>query len=310
MIDYSIIIPVYCNEDTLNELMDHLDKKVFKKNTELNGQVVFCDDGSTDNSYEKLIKIKGKYPSTKIIKLTKNFGQIPAVISVLENIESKSYIVVSADLQDPIGLINEFLFYHFNEKYQIVAGERENRDESWLKKLGPKYFYKILRKLNFPNYPLGGFDYFLISKKIRDIIIKMGQSDPFLQGEILYTGYKSKFILYDRKKRLKGRSKWTFSKKVKYFIDGILGYSFFPLRVITIAGFSIFILSIIFAFYIFISKILGYGTFPLGWTSLVILILILSSVQMMFLGVIGEYLWRVLSQTRNRPKYFIEKILD
>jgi dolichol-phosphate mannosyltransferase len=138
----------------------------------------------------------------------------------------------------------------------------------------------------------------------------MNQSNPFLQGEIFFTGHKSKFIPYERLKRKSGQSMWTFSKKITYFIDGILGYSFFPLRLMTIVGFLIFIITLFFSFYILIIKLLGQGTFPLGWTTLIISILTLSSVQMMFLGVIGEYLWRVLSQARNRPKYFIEKILD
>ena len=310
MLDYSIIIPVYCNEDTLNELMDHLDQIVFKKNTVLKGQVIFCDDGSTDNSYEKLIKIKVKYPSIKIIKLTRNFGQIPAIIAGLENIESKSYIVMSADLQDPIELINKFIFYHFKKGFEIVGAEREHREEPWIKKIGPKLFYNLLKKMNFPNYPSGGFDYFLISKKVRDIVISMNQTDPFLQGEILFTGHSSKFIPYKRVNRKLGNSKWTLSKKIKYFVDGILGYSFLPLRLMTLMGVLVFTVAIFFSFYIIISKLLNYGTFPLGWTTLMIVILYLNALQMIFFGIIGEYLWRTLSQSRNKPKYFIDELLD
>ena len=310
MVDYSIIIPVYCNEETLEELVQIIDQKVIRVNKDLNGQIIFCDDGSIDNSYEKLVQIKLKYPQIKIVKLTRNFGQIPAIISGLKNFESKAYIVISADLQDPVDLMNDFIFHYFKGGFEIVGGERIKRNDSFANQIASKLFYKLLKRLNFPNYPSGGFDYFLISKKIRDIILSMNQSNPFLQGEIFFTGHKSKFIPYERLKRKSGQSKWTFSKKITYFIDGILGYSFFPLRLMTIVGFLIFIITLFFSLYILILKLLGQGTSPLGWTTLIISILTLSSVQMMFLGVIGEYLWRVLSQTRNRPKYFIEEILD
>jgi polyisoprenyl-phosphate glycosyltransferase len=179
-----------------------------------------------------------------------------------------------------------------------------------LSKIGPKIFYTLIRKLNFPNYPPGGFDYFLISKRVRDEIIRMNQANSFLQGEILNTGYKAKFIPYRRLKRLVGKSKWTFSKKITYFIDGILGYSFFPLRLMTVSGILIFFFAMFFSFYIIFSKFIGYGTFPLGWTTLVILILFLNSTIMVFLGIIGEYLWRTLSQTRKKPKYVIDKLFD
>ena len=310
MVDFSIIIPVYCNSETLDELMLQIDKRIIKKNRNLTGQVVFCDDGSIDNSYDKLLEIKQKFPNTKIIRLTRNFGQIPAILCGLENIESKTYIVLSADLQDPVILINDFLKQHFKGGFEIVLGERVARDDSFINKITAKLFYKIISRLSFPDYPSGGFDYFLISKKIRDLVIRMNQSNPFLQGEIFYTGFKTKRIPYKRRKRLLGESKTTLSKKITFFIDGILSYSFYPLRIMSFLGFFLFLIAIIISIILIIAKLNNYGTYPLGWASSTLLVLILNSIQMMFLGIIGEYLWRTLAQVRNKPKYIIDTIVE
>ena len=310
MVDFSIIIPVYCNSETLDELMLQIDTRIIKKNRNLAGQVVFCDDGSIDNSYNKLLDINQQFPNTKIIRLTRNFGQIPAILCGLENIESKTYIVLSADLQDPVILINDFLEQHFKEGFEIVLGERVARDDSFINKITAKLFYKIISKLSFPDYPTGGFDYFLISKKIRDLIIRMNQSNPFLQGEIFYTGFKTKRIPYKRRKRLLGKSKTTLSKKITFFIDGILSYSFYPLRIMSFLGFFLFLIAIILSIILIIAKLNNYGTYPLGWASSTLLVLVLNAIQMMFLGIIGEYLWRTLAQVRNKPKYIIDTIVE
>ncbi len=138
----------------------------------------------------------------------------------------------------------------------------------------------------------------------------MNQSHPFLQGEIFYTGFKTKRIPYKRRKRLSGKSKTTLSKKITFFIDGILGYSFFPLRAMSFLGFILFLVAIFISILLVIAKINNYGTWPLGWASSILLTLVLNSIQMMFLGIIGEYLWRTLAQVRNKPKYIIDTIIE
>ncbi len=310
MIDYTIVVPVYCNEDTLEDLVNQINFKVFQKNKDLKGQVVFCEDGSDDSSFKKLKQIKEVWANIKIIKLTRNFGQIPAILSGLQNIDSKTYIIMSADLQDPVSLINKFLYNHFQKNYHIVCGIRSKREDSIFDKFFASVFYKFLSYLCFPNYPKGGFDYFLISKKVRDVVIEMNQSEPFLQGEILFGGYKTKELEYIRRKRPLGTSKQTFSKKITYFLNGIMGYSFFPIRLMSFLGLFSFIIAIFLSMGIIILKYSSYGTFPLGWASSIILIFLMNGIQMIFLGIIGEYIWRTLSQVRNKPKYFIEEIID
>ena len=128
-VDYTIVVPVYCNEGSLNILCEKINKDVIQKNKNFKGQIIFCDDGSTDNSYEKLVSLNKKYSNVKVIKFSRNFGQAAGIYAGLSAIESKSYVIMSADLQDPVELINQFIDIHFNSDYQIVAGIRKSRKD-------------------------------------------------------------------------------------------------------------------------------------------------------------------------------------
>lgn len=309
MKDYSIVIPVYFNEGCLSKTFDLIYRDVIQKNSDLDWEIIFVDDGSKDRSYEELLKIKKNNPdSVKVIKFTRNFGQVPAIIAGYRHATGKCIITLSADLQDPPDLINTMLNSYFSEKNEIVICNRIDRDESFFRRSTSKLFYHLMKKLCFGNMPTGGFDYLLISRKVADIITRTNESNIFLQGQILYTGYSIKFIPYKRLKREIGKSRWTFGKKMKYLLDGLLGYSYFPLRLMSFAGILISGIGFAYACIIFYNRIAGNVPFE-GWAPLMILILLLSGIQMLMLGVIGEYLWRALDQVRKRPQYIIENIL-
>ena len=159
--------------------------------------------------------------------------------------------------------------------------------------------------------PIGGFDIFLIDKKIIKFIVGSNESDPFIQGQILWSGYKPKYILYDRKKRFEGKSKHTLSKLIKFFIDGVMSYSFFPIRLMSYIGILISTIGFFYGAYIIYDHITYIGPArPLGWASLMIVIIIIGGFQMIMLGIIGEYIWRTLSQARRRPQYMIDEVID
>ena len=197
---------------------------------------------------------------------------------------------------------------HFNKNFNIVICHRQSRDESVYRKFTSKIFYGIIRKLSFPNMPSGGFDYMLISHKVKNVILKDLEADFFLQGKLLWTGYDAKYIPYKRKKRESGKSQWTSSKKAKWFIDSIVNYSFFPIRFMSAFGILIALTGFIYAGVVFVQRLV-IEEYIYGWAPIVILILILSGFQMLMLGVIGEYLWRTLSQTRDRVKYIIAEVI-
>jgi len=218
-------------------------------------------------------------------------------------------ICISADMQDPPELINDMLKAHFEDNFEIVAGIRYSRDESFYRRSTSKLFYSFIKKLSFSNMPSGGFDYFLISRKVSEIVLKYQEANSFFQGQLLWTGFNIKFIPYKRLKRRNGKSRWTYGKKIKMLIDSVLAYSYAPLRMMSILGSIIAILGFLYAIFLIIVKLMGADLIP-GWAPIVILIVVLSGIQMLMLGIIGEYLWRTLDQVRNRPTYVIEEVYD
>lgn len=309
-IDYSIVIPVYYNEGSLKVIHEALVEKVLKRNPGRRGEIIFVDDGSGDNSFGELMEIRNSCPDTcKVIKFVRNFGQLQAIMAGYRLARGQCIISISADLQDPPELINDMMDYHFSDGYHIVVGTRESRDESFFRRGTSGIFYSMMKKLSFENMPDKGFDYVLVSHTVKDLILENQEANAFFQGQILWTGYEVKFIPYKRQKRMIGTSRWTFSKKIKYLIDGVLSYSYFPLRAMSVIGLIVALVGFIYAFIIFVGKLLG--TVPVqGWAPLMIVILVLSGVQMLMLGIIGEYLWRTLDQVRKRQPYIIERIFD
>jgi len=310
LIDYSIVIPVYFNEGSLQETMAIINTEVIKRNPELRSEVIFVDDGSGDGSLQELLQIRAIHPDlVKVIKLTRNFGQLNALWAGFSYAKGSCVIAMAADNQDPAVLINEMLEAHLKEKYEIVACQREGRDESYYRILTSKIFYKLIKKLSFPNMPQGGFDFVLLGRKIVNLLLKNRESHGFFQGQILWTGFKTKFIKYHRQKRKVGKSRWTFGKKLTYLIDGVMSYSFFPIRLISFLGILSSLGGFLYALLVIIAKIF-WGIAATGWAPLMVVILVMGGFQMLMLGIIGEYLWRSLAQARNRDPYIIEAIYD
>lgn len=309
-IDYSVIIPVYFNEGSLEKTFQQLNEKVISQNKDKKGEIIFVDDGSEDSSLEELIQIQKENPRlVKVVKFTRNFGQYSAKLAGHKLAKGKCMISIAADLQDPPELINLMLYHFFNDKYDIVAGTRTTRDESFYRRITSKMFYSILKKLVFKNFPMQGFDFHLVSRRVTNLIIANKEANPFFQGQLLWTGFKIKYLSYKREKRDVGKSRWTLAKKVKLLIDAVLSYSYFPIRLMSVFGLVTSVLGFIWAIWIFVGRLLG--TTPVkGWAPMMIMILVLSGIQMIMLGIIGEYLWRTLDQVRNRQPYIIEEIYE
>jgi dolichol-phosphate mannosyltransferase len=309
-IDYSIIIPVYFNEGSLKKTFQQLNEKVITQNKDKKGEIIFVDDGSGDNSLEELVQIQKENPGlVKVVKFTRNFGQYFAKLAGHKLAKGKCMISISADLQDPPGLINSMLEHFFKNGYDIAAGTRSARDESFYRRVTSKMFYSILKKLVFKNFPMQGFDFHLVSRRVANLLIANKEANPFFQGQLLWTGFKIKYISYKREKRGVGKSRWTLAKKVKLLIDAVLSYSYFPIRIMSVFGLIMSALGFIWAIWIFVGRLLG-NTPVKGWAPMMIMILVLSGIQMLMLGIIGEYLWRTLDQVRNRQPYIIEEIYE
>jgi dolichol-phosphate mannosyltransferase len=306
--DYSIVIPVYFNEGCLLPVMQAIRQGVIERNPQLSCEIIFIDDGSGDNSLEELLKIqKDNSKTVKVIKLTRNFGQSSALLAGFAHARGKCVIAMSADGQDPPELISDMLNAYFQEGYEVAVCTRRGRDESKYRIITSRFFYSLIKKLTFPDMPRGGFDFFLLGKRALKVFMRNMDTHPFFQGQILWMGFKTKFIEYKRSQRITGQSRWTFGKKLTYLIDGVLAYSYFPLRLSSFVGIVTALLGFFYAILIFFSRLL-FGHPVEGWAPLMIVLLVIGGFLLFMLGIIGEYIWRTLAQTRNRDMYIIDDV--
>jgi dolichol-phosphate mannosyltransferase len=305
-VEISIIIPVYFNEGSIIHTHKILKNEVLSKFPDLTFEIIFIDDGSKDSSLSEMREIKAEDPCVNIIQFTRNFGQVSAFYAGYENAKGKACLNIAADLQEPPELIVSMIKSYINGEAQIVAGNRIEREESYYRKKTSHLFYYFMQKLSFPNMPKGGFDVVLIDEVVKEYLLNTNESNPFWQGQLLWSGYSVKFIPYNRQKREIGISRWSFAKKLKYLLDGILNYSYSPLRFFSVLGILTCLLAILYSIIITIVYLFGNTPFQ-GWAPLMIVTLLFSGLQLVMLGIIGEYLWRVFEQVRNRPKFIIKK---
>ncbi len=306
-IDISIVIPVYFNEGSLKRTYQKLKDEVFSHFPHLKFETIFIDDGSKDNSFEELVEIRECENNVRLIRFTRNFGQVSAIYAGYKYAKGQGILNIAADLQEPTTLLIDLIQSFISQEAKIVAGKRIDRDESLYRKKTSQVFYFFMKRLSFQNMPLGGFDVVIIDEKVRDFVLGSNESNPFWQGQLLWSGYSVKFIPYSRLKREVGKSRWTFGKKLKYLLDGVLNYSYLPLRLFSVIGIISFFLGILYSIVITITFFLGYSPFK-GWAPLMIIILLFSGLQLMVTGLIGEYLWRNFEQSKGRVPYVIDEV--
>jgi dolichol-phosphate mannosyltransferase len=303
----SVVIPVYQNELNLPSTHTELSSELARLSSTIEYELVFVNDGSTDASLDVLHDLQRRDPShVAIINLVRNFGQVPALLAGFREARGDCVVVISADLQDPPSLIAEMV-EAWRSGERLVIATRRTRNDGALARLTSAAFYRLMRMFSLPDIPTGGFDFFLADRKLVDIVSVAGETNPFIQGLVLWPGYRPRAIPYDRRKRTVGRSEWRLGRKIKYFIDGFVGYSFVPIRMVSISGIGVFILGMLGAAAVVVQRIV-WGTRLQGWSSTMAALLVLSGLQMLMLGVLGEYLWRAFDQARNRPLYLVDSV--
>jgi glycosyltransferase involved in cell wall biosynthesis len=304
----SIIVPIYYNESSIEALYKRLIdlENGFSDPVEL--ELVFVDDGSKDDSRRLLTEIFERDPRrVKLIFLSRNFGSFNAILAGLNYATGDCIAIISADLQDPPEMITA-MYEQWRAGNQTVMAAREKREDPFFSRLFARFTYAVIRKLALQDFPKGGFDFVLIDRRIRDIIVDIGERNTFLMGLIVWVGFRQVEMLYTRRARIGGRSRWTYGKKIKYFIDSLLAFSYAPMRIMSAAGIVIGLLGLCFAIILIIAKLSLAIVVP-GWTALMVTVLVLFGFQFLALGVIGEYLWRTLDEVRRRPAFIIEKLV-
>jgi len=303
----SVVIPVYYNEDSLQLLFERLkdvENKLFDKGVEL--ELIFVDDGSKDDSLRELLKIKKERTATKVIKLTRNFGEMSASRTGIKFATGDCMSILAADLQDPPELIPQMVDkWIAGSKYIICA--RRKRNDPLIGKLFSRLYYFLVRFFVMKNYPIGGYDLALMDGILMKHIAESGKNvhTPLYA---YWLGIEPEIIYYDREKRRHGKSRWNLGKKIKAFLDSLLSFSYVPIRFMSAIGIVTSLASLIFGIYIIIDYLLHGANGVRGFATIATLLSFLFGLVFFMLGVIGEYIWRIYDEISKRPETVIEEI--
>ncbi|MFF2912163.1 glycosyltransferase family 2 protein [Paenibacillus sp. NPDC057934] len=299
----SIIIPVYYNADSLELLYADLYEKVLTKVDDY--EIVMVDDGSGDDSWMVMNKLANTDKKIKLLKLSRNFGSHAACLAGFSVCTGDCATIKTADLQEPSELLLE-MFESWKTGNKVVLAVRSDREESISQKLFANAYYSLIRKLAMNSMPKGGFDCYLIDRKVIEVLKLLDEKNSALTLQVLWAGFKSDMIYYTRLKREIGKSRWTLAKKVKLIVDSLVSFSFVPIRFMSTVGALFFGVSFIWGILVFLMKIFG-GISVEGWTTLMIITLFSFGLIMLTFGILGEYIWRTMDAARNRPVFIVDE---
>ncbi len=296
----SIIIPVYYNADTLMDCYVDLKEKVLAQLPDY--EIIIIDDGSGDNSYAVMCDIKEIDDHVCLIKLSRNFGSHAAIFAGLSVCTGDCAVLKAADLQEPSELLVA-MYRKWEEKNKVVLAIREGRQDG---SLFTALYYHLVKRFVSSAMPVNGFDIFLIDRNVIDSLKQLNEKNSALTLQILWSGFQTAKVAYTRLERKKGKSRWSLAKKIQLVIDSFIGFSFAPIRSVTIVGVLFFIVAVIWGAVLVTARLLS--NIPVqGYTSLMIIVLMSSGLIMLSLGILGEYIWRILDAARGRPVYLIDK---
>jgi len=300
----SIVVPVYFNEDNLPETVPAL-LSLQDKIGPL--EIVLVDDGSEDGSYKVMEGLQLLHPqAVTLVKLTRNFGSMAAVLAGLSVARGPCVGMIAADLQDPPELLVG-MHEAWRQGHKAVFAVRADRAETGFNRWASNTYYGLMHRFALAGYPRGGFDYLLIDRQVVDEVVQIGEKNTNLMSLVFWLGFPAKLIPYVRGERKHGCSRWTLAKKVKLFVDSFVAFSYAPVRVMTVTGFVVSLGAFGYAAFVVAYSLL-HGMPVAGFSTLASLVALFSGLQMLMLGILGEYLWRTLDETRRRPPFVIDQV--
>ena len=297
--ELGIVIPCYNEEAVLAKLLDALD--ALDEALPLPVFFLFVDDGSTDATLAILAEVCSRDPRFACLSFSRNFGHQNAVSAGLQHVRGDVVAVLDADLQDPPSVLETFI-EKWREGYDVVYGIRTNRKESLPLRLAYRLFYRILKKIANVEVPLDAGDFALMDRRVVDVINRMPEHNRFIRGLRGWVGFRQTGVPYERQSRRSGTSKYSLGKLTKLALDGLLSFSAVPLRLASWLGALAAFLGFCYLVYALICWTIGI-TLPQGWTSTIVIILFLGGVQLMVLGILGDYIGRIFDEVKNRPHY-------
>lgn len=301
-VEISVVVPVYFNEGSLPALHARITAALEGEKAQ-GFELLYVDDGSGDGSLAALRTLCQQEPRARLLRLSRNFGSQAAIQAGLSRARGRCVAVLAADLQDPPEMLAELLT-RWRAGAEVVLATRASREDPLLTRLFSWIFYRLFRLLVTTEMPPGGFDFFLLDRRVVTELVKAGEKNTHLGASILWLGFKREVLPYHRAERQHGRSRWGFWKKVKYLYDSLLGFSYVPLRLMTALG----VLGVLVAFaYGVVTAVwrLRHPEEVPGWASLMVVTLFFDGLVLASLGTVGEYVWRSFDAARGRPGFVI-----
>lgn len=300
----SLVVPLHNEEGNLPHLHQRLIPVITTITQEY--EIIYINDGSRDATLSMIKALAVQDERVHYISFSRNFGHQMAIMSGIEHASGNAVVIMDGDLQDPPELIPE-LWKKYAEGFKVVYAQRRSREgETLAKKWTAKAFYRLLKKTTNIKIPLDTGDFRLIDRKVVEYLKQMPERHKFLRGQIAWIGFKQTAVFYNRESRLSGKTNFSFSKMFQFALDGITAFSNYPLRMATVMGFAVSGVSFLVILYALYSKFVLNRTIT-GWTSLIISVLFIGGIQLIAIGIIGEYISRINSDVRKRPLYVIEE---
>lgn len=303
----SIVVPMYFEEAVAEECYSRL-TGVMKEN-DLCYELIFVNDGSTDKTLEILERIALYDKCVKVVSLSRNFGHQAAITAGMDRACGDAIVVIDADLQDPPELIPQMVKL-WQEGYEVVYAQREKREgESWFKLLTAKMFYRLLNRLSSVDIPVDTGDFRLIDRKVLEALKKMPEHNRFVRGMVSWAGFKQIPIMYERKERFAGETKYPFKRMLKLATDGIMSFSVKPVKLVECLGLLSVASAFAMAAYFGVARALAHGAAP-DWTIVAAVVAFFGGLQLFAAGVVGEYAVRIYDECRSRPLYIVDKEIN
>lgn len=304
MPDLSVVIPVYNEAGNLNLLYARLEKALAPMG--LSREYIFVNDGSGDASLQLIQALAAGDSAVRFVDLSRNFGHQIAVSAGIDAATGQALVIMDADLQDPPELIPE-LYARYREGFDVVYARRRRRaGDSAFKRLTAKCFYRLLGRMTQLDIPLDTGDFRIISHKVAAVLRQMPEPNKFLRGQIAWAGFRQDAIEFDRDSRHSGASGYPFRKMLRFALDGITAFSDFPLRIATLAGFVVSGIAFLLMVYALLARLV-WKDYVEGWASLMLSVLFIGGIQLLSLGIIGEYIHRINQSVRQRPLYVVRE---
>lgn len=303
----SVVAPVY-NEEELIDVFYERTSTVLRGLEAGSYELIFIDDGSHDRSYEKLIAIAERDRSVKLVKFSRNFGHQRAITAGIDIATGDAVIIIDADLQDPPEVI-EKLVEKWREGYDVAFGIRAKRDgEKWAKKFTAWAYYRLLRGVTGENIPADVGDFRLMSRRVADEMRKLREHDRFMRGIVSWVGFKQTGVEYNRDKRFAGKTKFPWRRMVSFALDGVLSFTTLPLRLAVWLGYLASMGAFLYLISVFIQWTIGITVE--GWATIMVALLFVGGVQLICIGIMGEYIGRIYMATKARPLYIVDEVFQ